>query len=106
MGNSMTQDGGRPRRSWRYVFESRYMKLRQDEIALPSGGEITYTVIEPSGFVVIVPVLADGRVVLEQAAVSWGPILQLRSIPAAFTEYSPCPPALALRHCQPALYRK
>ena len=42
------------------------MKLRQDEITLPSGVEITYTVIEHPGFVVIVPVLADGRVVMEQ----------------------------------------
>ena len=41
------------------------MKLRQDEMTLPSEVEITYTVIEPPGFVVIVPVLADGRVVME-----------------------------------------
>jgi hypothetical protein len=41
------------------------MKLRQDEMTLPSGVEITYTVIEHPGFVVIVPVLADGRVVME-----------------------------------------
>jgi ADP-ribose pyrophosphatase len=42
------------------------MKLRQDEITLPSGIETTYTVIEHPGFVVIVPVLADRRVVMEQ----------------------------------------
>jgi ADP-ribose pyrophosphatase len=59
-------DGGWRRRSWRYLFESRWMKLRQDEITLPSGIEITYAVIEHPGFVVIVPVLADGRVVMEQ----------------------------------------
>ena len=62
----MEHDGGWRRRSWRYLFESRWLKLRQDEITLPSGVEITYTVIEHPGFVVIVPVLADGRVVMEQ----------------------------------------
>src|SRR3989442_10316076 len=62
----MGHDGGWRRRSWRYLFESQWMKLRQDEITLPSGGEITYTVIDHPGFVVIVPVLADGRVGLEQ----------------------------------------
>src|SRR4029453_15342302 len=62
----MEHDGGWRRRSWGYLFESRGMKLRQDGITLPSGVEITYTVIEHPGFVVVVPVLADGRVVMEQ----------------------------------------
>jgi ADP-ribose pyrophosphatase len=47
------------------VFESQWFNLRQDEIRLPSGEEITYTVVEHPGFVVVVPVLADGRVVME-----------------------------------------
>ena len=66
MGSIMGHDGGWRRRSWRYLFESRWLKLRQDEITLPSGAEITYTVIEHPGFVVIVPMLVDGRVVMEQ----------------------------------------
>jgi hypothetical protein len=65
----MVHDGGWRRRSWRYLFESRWMKLRQDDITLPSGVEITYTVIEHPGFVVIVPVLANGRVVMEHIAI-------------------------------------
>ena len=64
MGSIMGHDGGWRRRSWRYLFESRWMKLRQDEITLPSGAEITYTVIEHPGFVVIVPVLATAMLYL------------------------------------------
>jgi ADP-ribose pyrophosphatase len=61
----MQHDGGWQRRCWHYVFESRWFNLRQDTLLLPSGEEITYTVVEHPGFVVIVPVLADGRVVME-----------------------------------------
>jgi 8-oxo-dGTP pyrophosphatase MutT (NUDIX family) len=61
----MQHDSGWQRRCWRYVFESPWFNLRQDELLLPSGEEITYTVVEHPDFVVIVPVLADGRVVME-----------------------------------------
>lgn len=50
----------------RYLFASPWFKLRQDEIRLPSGAETTYTFVEHRGYVVVVPVLADGRVVMEQ----------------------------------------
>jgi ADP-ribose pyrophosphatase len=62
----MQHDGGWWRRSWRYLFESRWFNLRQDDILLPSGAEITYTLVEHPGYVVVIPVLADGRVVMER----------------------------------------
>ena len=54
------------RRSSRYLFESAWFKLRQDELTLPAGHEITYTVVEHPGFAVVVPMLEDGRVVMER----------------------------------------
>ncbi len=54
------------RRSSRYLFESAWFKLRQDELTLPAGDEITYTVVEHPGFAVVVPMLEDGRVVMER----------------------------------------
>ena len=45
----MGYDGGWRRRSWRYLFESRWLKLRQDEITLPSRGDIVYTVVVTPG---------------------------------------------------------
>jgi ADP-ribose pyrophosphatase len=62
----MQHDGGWWRRRWRYLFESRWFNLRQDDLLLPSGAEITYTLVEHPGFVVVVPVLTDGRVVMER----------------------------------------
>jgi ADP-ribose pyrophosphatase len=53
-------------RSSRYLFESRWFRLRQDELTVPSGEEITYTHIEHGGYVVAVPLLGDGRVVMER----------------------------------------
>jgi ADP-ribose pyrophosphatase len=54
------------RRSSRYLFESPWFRLRQDELTLPGGEEITYTSIEHGGYVVVVPLLDDGRVVMER----------------------------------------
>src|SRR5262245_10415643 len=62
----MQHDAGWWRRSWRYLFESQWFNLRQDDLVLPSGVEITYTLVEHPGYVVVVPVLADGRVVMER----------------------------------------
>ena len=62
----MSKDHGKwQRRTWRYLFQSPWFNLRQDELTLPSGLDVTYTVVEHPGYVVIVPVLADGRVVME-----------------------------------------
>ena len=54
------------KRSSRYLFESPWFRLRQDELTLPSGQEITYTSIEHDGYVVVLPLLADGRAVMER----------------------------------------
>jgi ADP-ribose pyrophosphatase len=62
----MPDDGGWRRRASRYLYRSRWFHVRQDEITLPAGEEITYTWIEHGGFVVIVPLLDDGRVVMER----------------------------------------
>ena len=54
-------------RLWsRYLFESRWFNLRQDGVALPDGTRITYTLVEHPGFAMTVPLLDDGRVVLER----------------------------------------
>ena len=50
----------------RYLFESRWFNLRQDQVQLPGGESITYTLVEHPGFAMIVPLLADGRVILER----------------------------------------
>jgi ADP-ribose pyrophosphatase len=54
------------RRSSRYLFESPWFRLRQDELTLPGGEEITYTSIEHDGYVVVLPLLPDRRVVMER----------------------------------------
>jgi ADP-ribose pyrophosphatase len=54
------------RRSTRYLYESVWFNLRQDELTLPTGEDITFTTVEHPGYAVIVPILADGRVVMER----------------------------------------
>ncbi len=49
-----------------YLFQSRWYAVRQDALTSPDGKAITYTVVEHPGFVVIVPLLPDGRVVMER----------------------------------------
>ena len=61
----MRGDGGWRRRSSRYLYQSRWFDVRQDEVTLPGGEDVTYTSIEHGGYVVVVPVLDDGRVVME-----------------------------------------
>ncbi len=48
----------------RYLFQSPWYSLRQDELVLPNGSTAQFTFVEHPGFVSIVPVLQDGRVVL------------------------------------------
>ncbi|NTU65283.1 MAG: NUDIX hydrolase, partial [Chloroflexi bacterium] len=50
----------------RYLFQSRWYAVRQDDLTSVEGELITYTVVEHPGFVVIVPLLSDGRVVMER----------------------------------------
>jgi 8-oxo-dGTP pyrophosphatase MutT (NUDIX family) len=65
-GRSARHDGGWRRRASRYLFESRWFRLRQDDLTLPNGDDITYTLVEHAGWVMVVPWLADGRVVMER----------------------------------------
>ncbi len=62
---TIKHDGGWRRRASRYLFESRWFRLRQDEVSLPTGEQITYTMVEHPGYVMVVPLLDDGRVILE-----------------------------------------
>ncbi len=62
----MRDDGGWRRRGSRTLFESPWFRLRQDDVTLPNGEDITYTLVEHGGYVVVVPVLDDGRVVMEK----------------------------------------
>ncbi len=59
------QSGWRTRNS-RFVFESPWFRVRQDEVLLPSGEEIQYNVVEHPGWALVVPLLGDGRVVMER----------------------------------------
>jgi len=62
----MKHDGGwRPRGS-RVLFESHWFGLRQDDVEPPDGQPITYTYVEHPGYAMIVPLLEDGRVVMER----------------------------------------
>lgn len=61
-----SHDGGWVRRASRRIFDSGWFRLRRDDITLPGGDDIVYTVIEHDGWVLIVPVLDDGRVVMER----------------------------------------
>ncbi|MEM7410776.1 MAG: NUDIX hydrolase [Myxococcota bacterium] len=59
-------DAGWRIRHSRTLFESAWFRLQQDDITLPNGDDITYTWVDHGGYVVVVPVLADGRVVMER----------------------------------------
>ncbi|MBN1657810.1 MAG: NUDIX hydrolase [Anaerolineae bacterium] len=47
-----------------YLWQSPWYNLRQDRLRAPDGREYTYTVVEHPGAVWVVPVTADGQVVL------------------------------------------
>lgn len=46
------------------IYDSRWCGLRRDTLRLPSGSEQEYHVIEISDAVVVLPVLADGRIAM------------------------------------------
>jgi len=48
-----------------YLFKSPYFGLRQDQVTLPDGDQITYSTIGHIGYAMVVPLCADGRVVME-----------------------------------------
>jgi ADP-ribose pyrophosphatase len=62
----MKPESGWSRTNSHYLFQSRWYAVRQDALTSPAGTTITYTVVEHPGFVVIVPLLPDGRVVMER----------------------------------------
>jgi ADP-ribose pyrophosphatase len=62
----MKHDGGWTRLASRTLFESPWFRLRQDDVELPAGEKITYTMVEHPGYALIVPLLDDGRVILER----------------------------------------
>jgi ADP-ribose pyrophosphatase len=47
------------------IWESEWYNLRQDGVRTPDGSNLTYTVVEHPGAVLVVPVTGDGRIVLE-----------------------------------------
>ncbi len=63
----MSDDGGGwTTRSSRTLFQSPWLRLQQDEVTLPNGDDITYSWLDHPGWVVVVPILDDGRVVMER----------------------------------------
>ena len=62
----MSKDKGWKVRHSHYLFQSHWYSLRQDELTLPNGKNITYTLVDHPGYVMVVPLLADGRVVMER----------------------------------------
>jgi ADP-ribose pyrophosphatase len=62
----MKHDGGWKRHDSQHLYKSQWFNLRQDSVSLPNGDEITYTLIEHPGYAMVVPVLQDGRVILER----------------------------------------
>ncbi len=53
-------------RGFKYLFRSQWFSLRQDDVVLPSGQQIPFTRIEHPGYALVVPLLQDGRVVMER----------------------------------------
>ncbi len=80
----------------RRVFDGRIIALRLDEVETPSGRHITYEIVEHPGAVVMVPVNADGRVLLVRQyrrPVS----AELLELPAGTRERGETPEACARR---------
>jgi ADP-ribose pyrophosphatase len=50
--------------STRFLWQSRWYNLRQDRLRAPDGHEFNYTLVDHPGAVWIVPVTADGQLVL------------------------------------------
>jgi len=47
--------------SSRYVYENRWMKVREDQVRFPDGSDGIYGVVEKVDFVIVIPRHADGR---------------------------------------------
>jgi ADP-ribose pyrophosphatase len=59
-------EAGWVRTGQRHLFESKWYNVRQDDIRLPDGQSFQYHVVEHPGSVMVVPLLNDGRVVMER----------------------------------------
>ena len=62
----MKHDGGWKTQKSRYLLDTGWFKVREDQVELPTGEDITYTVVVHPGFSMVVPLLDDGRVLLER----------------------------------------
>lgn len=84
------------RLSSRYLWQSRWYNVRQDQLRAPDGSDLTYTVIEKPDAVWIVPLTADGRLVLiEQYRYAIG--AWCLEVPAGNLEPGVLPAAMAAR---------
>lgn len=80
----------------RRVFEGRVISVRLDEVEMPSGRRVVYEIVEHRGAVVMVPVTADGRVLLvRQFRQAVG--RELLELPAGTIEEGESPDACARR---------
>jgi ADP-ribose pyrophosphatase len=52
--------------SSKYLWQSQWYNLRQDEIQTPDGSRCTYTIVEHPGAVWVVPLTEEGEIVLER----------------------------------------
>ncbi|MCZ6463418.1 MAG: NUDIX hydrolase [Proteobacteria bacterium] len=59
-------DGGWRRTASQKIYSCPWFVLRRDEIVLPGGQQIDYHVIERGPWAMVVPILDDGRVVMER----------------------------------------
>ena len=71
MSDSGTSPPGWQRLATRVAFECPWFRVRQDELEIPPQGDaaahhFTYNVVEHAGWAMVVPVLPDGRVVMER----------------------------------------
>ncbi len=84
-------------RASRYIVDSPYMRLREDEVELPNGTVVSnYYVRESRGFVIIVALTADERVVLVRQYRYGSDSIHLE-IPAGMLLEGEDPAACALR---------
>lgn len=60
----MTADPNWRIRATRYLYQSKWFDLRQDDITLPCGDDITYTFVEHPGYAMVLPVTADDKAVM------------------------------------------
>ncbi|MDT4918555.1 MAG: hypothetical protein QOH89_3255, partial [Pseudonocardiales bacterium] len=50
----------------REVYRSRWMRVREDDVEFPSGARGTYSVVDKSDFVLVIPYADDGFWLVEQ----------------------------------------